>query len=61
MLCTYELSGCIGSDPFEDDDDEEDEGDLLARSRQLEARAESDRRDMAFVVELLKEFKAVER
>lgn len=61
MACTYELSGCIGSDPFEDDDEDEDDGDLLAQSRKLETRAEADLRDMAFVVDLLRQFKSVER
>lgn len=63
LCCTYEIHGSVGKDPFEDSDDDEgeDDGDLLARSRQLEARAENDRRDMAFVVDLLREFKSVER
>jgi hypothetical protein len=48
LHANYKLVGCVGSDPFEDDD--EDEGDLLAKRKQNDAK------DMEFIVNLLSRF-----
>lgn len=53
LCASYELHGSVGSDPFEDCDD--DEGDLLGK------RPDNDERDMRFIVDLLGEFEKANR
>jgi hypothetical protein len=62
LCATYELSGSVGRDPFSDDDDDEDDplSAVMVDQREAERKA-SDARDMAFIVDLMRQFEKVER
>lgn len=66
IYATYELSGCVGNDPFGDcaDDDDDEADDVLdaikANERDAKRKAK-DARDMMFVVDLMRQFEKVER
>jgi hypothetical protein len=60
LCATYELHGSVGRDPFEDDDDDDALSAVMVDRREAEQKAR-DAKDMAFIVDLMRQFEKVER
>jgi hypothetical protein len=64
LHASYKLRGCVGQDPFSDTDDDDDEDDplgaVMVDRREAEQKAR-DAKDMAFIVDLMRQFEKVER